>query len=97
MQKACRPLQLLRLEAGDPAQHQVIILVDAEVERVPAERALTVAVVSGFLAHEPASIVLGLRGVRAKRELGDLALDGSTSGSPQDWLPLSRSPALPCR
>ena len=31
---------------------------------------LATAVVAGFLAHEPASIVLGLRGSRAKRELG---------------------------
>jgi hypothetical protein len=31
---------------------------------------LSAAVVAGFLAHEPAAIVLGLRGPRAKRELG---------------------------
>jgi len=31
---------------------------------------VSVAVIAGFLAHEPAAIVLGLRGSRAKRELG---------------------------
>jgi hypothetical protein len=30
---------------------------------------MTAAVVAGFLAHEPASVLLGLRGPRAKREL----------------------------
>lgn len=34
---------------------------------------LAVAVIAGFLAHEPAAIVLGLRGARVKRELGDAA------------------------
>ena len=34
---------------------------------------LTIAVVSGFLAHEPAAIVIGLRGSRAQRELGQSA------------------------
>ena len=38
---------------------------------------LAIAVVAGFLAHEPAAIVLGLRGSRAKRELG---------GSATPWL-----------
>jgi hypothetical protein len=37
---------------------------------------LSVAVVAGFLAHEPAAIVLGLRGTRAKRELGAAAARG---------------------
>ena len=32
------------------------------------------AVVAGFLAHEPAAIVLGFRGARAKRELGSPAV-----------------------
>jgi hypothetical protein len=32
------------------------------------------AVIAGFLAHEPALIVLGLRGVRARRELGASAM-----------------------
>jgi hypothetical protein len=31
---------------------------------------VSVAVIAGFLAHEPGAIVLGLRGSRAKRELG---------------------------
>jgi hypothetical protein len=31
---------------------------------------LSAAVIAGFLAHEPAAIVLGLRGARARRELG---------------------------
>jgi hypothetical protein len=31
---------------------------------------LAAAVIAGFLAHEPAAIVLGLRGSRARRELG---------------------------
>lgn len=39
----------------------------------PAGLAVSVAVVAGFLAHEPASIVLGLRGPRAKRELSSAA------------------------
>jgi hypothetical protein len=34
----------------------------------PAGLAVSVAVVAGFLAHEPALIVLGLRGPRARRE-----------------------------
>jgi hypothetical protein len=34
---------------------------------------LAMAVVAGFLAHEPASVLLGLRGARAKRELGPTA------------------------
>jgi hypothetical protein len=34
----------------------------------PAGLAVSAAVVAGFLAHEPALIVLGLRGARAKRE-----------------------------
>jgi hypothetical protein len=34
----------------------------------------TAAVVGGFLAHEPAAVLLGLRGVRAKRELRGAAL-----------------------
>lgn len=35
---------------------------------------LAVAVVAGFLAHEPAAVVLGLRGSRAKRELHESAI-----------------------
>lgn len=35
---------------------------------------LSAAVVAGFLAHEPAAIALGLRGARAKRELGRPAI-----------------------
>jgi hypothetical protein len=35
---------------------------------------LSVAAAAGFLAHEPAAIVLGLRGARAKRELGASAV-----------------------
>lgn len=35
---------------------------------------LSAAVVAGFLAHEPAAIVLGLRGARAQRELWQPAL-----------------------
>ena len=35
---------------------------------------VSVAVIAGFLAHEPAAIVLGLRGPRAKRELGASAI-----------------------
>jgi hypothetical protein len=35
---------------------------------------LSVAVIAGFLAHEPAAIVLGLRGSRARRELGASAI-----------------------
>jgi hypothetical protein len=35
---------------------------------------LSIAVVAGFLAHEPAAIVLGLRGSRAKRALGASAM-----------------------
>src|SRR5688572_14716336 len=31
---------------------------------------LALATMAGFLAHEPAAIILGLRGVRAKREDG---------------------------
>src|SRR5262245_1035268 len=34
---------------------------------------LSVAAIAGFLAHEPAVIALGLRGSRARRELGTLA------------------------
>jgi YwiC-like protein len=34
---------------------------------------LAIAVVAGFLAHEPAAIVIGLRGSRAQRELGQSA------------------------
>jgi hypothetical protein len=37
---------------------------------------LSVAVIAGFLAHEPAAILLGLRGSRAKRELGAFAARG---------------------
>jgi hypothetical protein len=40
----------------------------------PAGLLLSVAVIAGFLAHEPAAIVLGLRGWRARRELGASAL-----------------------
>ena len=35
---------------------------------------VSIAVIAGFLAHEPAAIVLGLRGARARRELGASAL-----------------------
>jgi hypothetical protein len=35
---------------------------------------LTMSAVAGFLAHEPASVLLGLRGARARRELGGLAI-----------------------
>jgi hypothetical protein len=35
---------------------------------------LSVAVIAGFLAHEPAAIVLGHRGARVKRELNDAAV-----------------------
>ena len=35
---------------------------------------LTMSAVAGFLAHEPASVLLGLRGTRARRELGGLAI-----------------------
>jgi hypothetical protein len=35
---------------------------------------LSVTVIAGFLAHEPAAIVLGLRGSRARRELGASAV-----------------------
>ena len=35
---------------------------------------LSATVIAGFLAHEPAAIVLGLRGSRAKRELGASAI-----------------------
>src|SRR5512145_433321 len=38
---------------------------------------LAIAVIAGFLAHEPAAIVLGLRGSRAQRELAATA---------QSWL-----------
>jgi len=34
---------------------------------------LAIAVLAGFMAHEPASVLLGLRGSRAKRELGSTA------------------------
>jgi hypothetical protein len=34
---------------------------------------VAVAVTAGFLAHEPAAVLLGLRGVRARRELGTRA------------------------
>jgi hypothetical protein len=34
---------------------------------------LAIAVIAGFVAHEPAAIVLGLRGSRAQRELGATA------------------------
>ena len=34
---------------------------------------LAVAAIAGFLAHEPAAILLGLRGIRAKREFGAAA------------------------
>jgi YwiC-like protein len=39
----------------------------------PAGLAVSAAVVAGFLAHEPAVIVLGLRGQRARRELASAA------------------------
>jgi hypothetical protein len=39
----------------------------------PAGLAVSTAVVAGFLAHEPALIVLGLRGPRVKRELWSAA------------------------
>jgi hypothetical protein len=35
---------------------------------------MTTAVLAGFLAHEPAAVVLGLRGPRARRELGSAAV-----------------------
>jgi hypothetical protein len=35
---------------------------------------IAIAVIAGFLAHEPAAIVLGQRGPRAKRELGASAV-----------------------
>jgi hypothetical protein len=39
----------------------------------PAGLAVSAAVIAGFLAHEPAVIVLGLRGQRARRELSSAA------------------------
>jgi hypothetical protein len=39
----------------------------------PAGVLLTAAAVAGFLAHEPAAIVLGARGPRARRELSSAA------------------------
>jgi hypothetical protein len=39
----------------------------------PAGLLLAAAVIAGFLAHEPAAILLGLRGSRAHRELGATA------------------------
>jgi hypothetical protein len=38
--------------------------------------ALSAAVIAAFLAHEPAAIVLGLRGSRARRDLGAAAARG---------------------
>ena len=40
----------------------------------PAGMLLTAAAIAGFLAHEPAAIVLGLRGPRARRELSSTAI-----------------------
>jgi hypothetical protein len=40
----------------------------------PAGLLFATAVIVGFLAHEPAAVVLGLRGSRAKRELGRPAM-----------------------
>jgi len=40
---------------------------------------LTASAVAGFLAHEPASILLGLRGSRVKRELRKTARSGPWS------------------
>lgn len=40
----------------------------------PAAMLAAVAIVAGFLAHEPALVLLGLRGPRARRELGPAAL-----------------------
>ena len=40
----------------------------------PAGLLFAIAVIVGFLAHEPAAVVLGLRGSRAKREFGGPAM-----------------------
>lgn len=56
---------------GQMAFPLVTALVVAGV--TPAALLAAVAIVAGFLAHEPALVLLGLRGPRARRELGPAA------------------------
>ena len=66
---------LLPKEHGAYGQISFPLLTALVVSGVSAGGALVVlAAIAGFLAHEPASVLLGLRGIRARRELGDRAV-----------------------
>jgi YwiC-like protein len=70
----CYPVTYLPKEHGAYGQVAFPLVTALGVSGVSTGGLLiSVAVIAGFLAHEPAAIVLGLRGSRAKREIGTSA------------------------